>query len=1097
LACFMHRRGQFGGGDLIKKLNMAPITRKGVTVPLEVINECGYMEQSDNLRETSKLYGRSSEVKILHDAFQRIHCGHSEVVLVRGLPGIGKTKLVEKSLQRYVDDEGRGGFMVTGRYDSLHNEPFSAIRSALSDLVGHIIKSSRRTVTQNAVMEKFSEREILELIHFIPNLALLAGSEMKKQKEIVCATHASKRFIILLRSLIQTLVKSCPVALFLDDFQWIDEDSLLLLNALVQDSTSRNMLLICSTTEIVASEKSFPGSHARIQTTELTVGAMTREAVTELISDVFQIDEPELLCEDIMSKTSGNILKIANVLSIIQKDERLALASKGLVYALREEQENLLSSDSSDELLDWKIRQMRSDVHDILKIASCLGQEFHFDLLVHVCRSKNDESWDDNALRINAALDDVVHLGYLKKSAESYSFANDCIRQCWYSMIQQDQDASTIHIEIGMAVRSHMIIEQNFSLLFLAASNVKRGKSCTDNRLLEKQMLELLYEASQRAVGYGAFFQAKSFAGAALALLKNEQLHWERLYNLSMKVYCANIAIEMSLGNFEKAYLMAGELLVHSCSFDDSINALRLMIESLGGSGKYMEALQLGVLVLCDLGEAIPKSNVLLLLHLRREHIRIRHAMQHMSDEAVLSLPFMRCKRIIAVMQILGSLMPSAYLIQKSKSDATRFCLLGLRMMAFSLSYGLFETSCLGFACYGIVKLVTGNSHDAGRYGRLALQLVSKLGAEKKEAMVMYILLEHVMHSQQSWIECREALSHTYPKALTTGDLDCAFQHANCLILTASFSDAPLTHVENEIAGYCKLMNEYGHDATFYMSVSSWQRTHNYLGYTTDPIVLTGAVMEESTTVSLLKKGGNDAALQALNMAKLGLALFFESWDVAASLIPTIQKNMVRTKLGNMSQYECYFVLATSCMALYRETRRRRYRIAALRATKRLTKWKAGGVEVCAPMVTFLKAEWALAHGIDTVPSLFLEAVDGFASLKCLLNFQALAYERIGCHYLARHEHDRAAHFYSISISKYEDWEAMAKVNRLRASVGGSLSERKVTKNSKNVRLVERTTSMSQSHDESCGCVSIDEKSTSESCRNMDMASLATDETPD
>jgi hypothetical protein len=300
--------------------------------------------------------------------------------------------------------------------------------------------------------------------------------------------------------------------------------------------------------------------------------------------------------------------------------------------------------------------------------------------------------------------------------------------------------------------------------------------------------------------------------------------------------------------------------------------------------------------------------------------------------------------------------------------------------------------------------------------------------------------------------------------------------------------------VENEIAGYCKLMKEYGHDATFNMSVSSWQRTHNYLGYTSDPIILTGTVMEESTTVSLLKKGGNDAALQALNMTKLGLALFFESWDVAASLVPIIQKNMVRIKMGNMSQYECYFVFATSCTALYRETRRRRYRIAALRATKQLTKWDVGGVEFCAPMVIFLKAEWALTHKMETAPSLFLEAADRFASLKCLSNFQALAYERIGGYYRACHEQDRAAHFYAISLSKYEDWEAMAKVNWLLASVGDSLLERKVTKETKNVGLVERTSSMS--HDEGCNCSSVDEKR-SELYRNTNMVSLATDETPD
>jgi predicted ATPase len=226
--------------------------------------------------------------------------------------------------------------------------------------------------------------------------------------------------MILLRSLIQTLVTSArPVALFVDDIQWIDEDSFLLLNALVQDSTSRNMLLICSTRELVASEKTFPCSHAGIPATELMLGSITREAVTEMVSDIFQIDEAELLSDVVLRKSSGNMFKITKILRMIQKEEQITLASKGWAHKLKGEQERLLSYDSFDELLDSTIRQMRSDVHEVLKVASCLGQHFHFDLLVHVCRSKNGESWDDNAIRVNGALDAVVHLGYLEKSADS------------------------------------------------------------------------------------------------------------------------------------------------------------------------------------------------------------------------------------------------------------------------------------------------------------------------------------------------------------------------------------------------------------------------------------------------------------------------------------------------------------------------------------------------------------------------------------------------------------------------------------------------------------------------------------------------------
>jgi Cdc6-like AAA superfamily ATPase len=67
----------------------------------------GSVGQRDSTWET-KLYGRSHEVKILQDAFQRMLRGNSEVILVRGLPGIGKTKLVKEALRQCLTGNDRG-----------------------------------------------------------------------------------------------------------------------------------------------------------------------------------------------------------------------------------------------------------------------------------------------------------------------------------------------------------------------------------------------------------------------------------------------------------------------------------------------------------------------------------------------------------------------------------------------------------------------------------------------------------------------------------------------------------------------------------------------------------------------------------------------------------------------------------------------------------------------------------------------------------------------------------------------------------------------------------------------------------------------------
>jgi hypothetical protein len=86
-----------------------------------------------------ELYGRSVEVGVLRDAYNRISNeeskpGSSEVVQVSGAGGSGKSYLVEKSLRNYTA-AGHTGFFVSGKYDQqTQHELYSGIIVALTDL---------------------------------------------------------------------------------------------------------------------------------------------------------------------------------------------------------------------------------------------------------------------------------------------------------------------------------------------------------------------------------------------------------------------------------------------------------------------------------------------------------------------------------------------------------------------------------------------------------------------------------------------------------------------------------------------------------------------------------------------------------------------------------------------------------------------------------------------------------------------------------------------------------------------------------------------------------------------------------------------------
>lgn len=1016
--------------------------------PLEVIDECGQVEQRIDLDQT-KLYGRSSEVEIIRNGFHRTVRGRSELIVLKGQAGAGKTRLVESALRQYVAEfDVHGGFFVSGKCEPSQNDPFAAIVSALTELVGLVLESEEREETRNEFNETFSDVEIRELVQLIPKLGEIARQvpEIRIRQCPAWDDDSSPSgyapFIFLCRSLVKFLVTPTrPVVIFFDDIHSIDADSLSLLDALVTDETSTNLLLVCSTRDLGTPAICTSSDDACMPISEIVVGDLTLHQITELFSDFFQMENASPLMEVVLRKASSNILHIVQYLDFIQLQGFLQQGEEGWAYQLKEITENMCSYESLDGLLDFKIRSLGIKVNQVMKVASYLGSQFRFETLVYSWRALNFLSWEDSVQSVNAALKTATHQGYLTQTEDVHAFVHDSYRMCWYNMMPEERDPYLVHLQIGLAIRSQMLIDQDWSLLHTAADHVWRGRSHACKEATVRQAMSLLHEASRSALGRGMFERAKSFALATVQLLEGDAWHWKNQYRMSVDVFCNLVNVEMMLGDFEKAYHVANGFLAHSASFDDTVKAHLLVMKCLGRGGKYKEAKRQGILGLRFLGEPIPESN--LLMHLVREAMHAAKALREKTDEDIVSLPLMRCTRKIAAMAIWSSLISISFLSMKGLSDRLRFCLIGLRMMSLSLAYGVCEDSCVGLACYGLLLSGKGECNDAVRCGRLALQLNKRFGAPDMETLVVFIAHAFLLHYRKPLLDCQGTLRHqTYPQALRMGDLDSAFRQASLLILAAVFSDASLSCVEKEISQYCKLMKSFSRLTSFNLSAASWQRTQNLLGLADNPVILTGAIMNEETTVSILKRDCQYIALEALFLSKLALALLFEEWDTVASILPVVEKN-IKCLRGHLSQYVSYFYVATSSCAIYRVTRHRKHRRSAARAMKQLQCWKADGVAVCTPMVTFIEAEWALTKGMDSTISLYVSAADGFASLKCLSNFQALAYERIGYYYLSKGDRQTSTHFYAIALSKYEEWEALAKVQVLRLHMSVDFPEKK------------------------------------------------------
>ena len=141
----------------------------------EIVNfEIGQRDLCDRFTIPEKLYGRETEVVTLRAAFERVSRGSTELMLVAGFSGIGKTVVINEVHKPIVRQKG---YFIKGKYDQFNrNIPFSAFAQAFRDLIGQLLSESDAQLQEwKAKTLKAVGENGQVIIEVIPELELLIG----------------------------------------------------------------------------------------------------------------------------------------------------------------------------------------------------------------------------------------------------------------------------------------------------------------------------------------------------------------------------------------------------------------------------------------------------------------------------------------------------------------------------------------------------------------------------------------------------------------------------------------------------------------------------------------------------------------------------------------------------------------------------------------------------------------------------------------------------------------------------------------------------------------------------------------------------------
>ncbi len=250
----------------------------------------GAHDLSDQLLIPEKLYGREREIDALLASFdQVVTTGTTELVLVSGYSGIGKSSVVHELHKVLVPPRG---LFASGKFDQYKRDiPYATLGQAFQGLVRSLLSRSEAELGRwrDDLHEALGPNGQL-IINLVPELELVIGKQPTVTN--LPASDAQNRFQMAFRSFLAVFArKDHPLALFLDDLQWLDAATLDLLQHLVTHPEVRHLLLVGA-----YRDNEVNSSHLLLRTLdairkagasvqEIGLAPLTREDMGHLITD--------------------------------------------------------------------------------------------------------------------------------------------------------------------------------------------------------------------------------------------------------------------------------------------------------------------------------------------------------------------------------------------------------------------------------------------------------------------------------------------------------------------------------------------------------------------------------------------------------------------------------------------------------------------------------------------------------------------------------------------------------------------------------------------------------------------------------------------
>ncbi len=1006
----------------------------------------GKADKARQLTIPQKLYGREREIATLLSTFERVAAGPTELILVSGYSGIGKTVLVAEVHKPIVRQRG---YFIAGKFDQFkRNIPFASLIQAFQSLILQLLTE------RNAQIQLWKERLLSALgsngqiiIDVIPEVELIIGTQPPVPQ--LGPSESQNRFSRVFKQFISVFTtKEHPLVVFLDDLQWADSASLKLIELLMSDTESQYFLLIGAYRDNEVSPV-----HPTIQTIErieqagtvihnIVLSPLQLYHVEQLVSETLnETAECQPLAELLFNKTGGNPFFLTQLLLSLYQENLLAyhLTQGKWQWNIAEIQAIGITDYTVVELIARNIKKLPQATQQILKWAACIGNTFNLEVLAVINEQSKSLTAAQLWLALQAGLilplsnDYKIPLVFSPEESSKisltdvrvdYKFLHDRVQQAAYSLIPDGEKKQT-HLKIGQLLLQSTTEEERKENIFALVNQLNYGTDLLPSESEKYQLATLNLMAGQKAKAATAFESALKYLKVGLGLLPEDC--WDRQYSLTLSLHQEAAESALLNGNFEAMEALAEMVETRAKTLLDTLKINGFRLKSCEMQGELLKGVKLGLQVLKGLGVELSESPTP--AEVQEALMTTRATLNEESLDKLLDMPLVEDEIKQAILRLITTLVPAAFLTAPSL-----FILLVCQHVNLSYRFGNSGYSACGFADYGIILIGVMQDIELGYgFGQVALNLLNRLDVKEVKTATLFKVAAFTVHWKHHLKDTVELLYEAYSSGLEYGDIANAGYSATQRCQHLYWMGVDLNTLEKEMVTYSKAIVKINQQTALKWHQPFYQGVLNLLGEGENPYNLTGSVYNEDHCLPLHIQANERTVIHYVFLNKLILSYLFYEFEEALK-----NGNQAEEYLDGVTGWiavpSFYFYQSLAQLSVYlnRDKSEQEVLLDRIQANQeKMRIWASHAPSNFQHKYHLVEAEKArvLGHKIAAM-DYYNKAIAG-AQENHYLQEEALAFELTARFYLSQGKQLIAQSYLTDAYYSYIRWGGKAKVKHL------------------------------------------------------------------